>query len=286
MNYAEYHFKQIYNLTDQVYQEIYTFCQMVNQAYQLKAPNFISNTYHFDKKIPSAILAYSGEILAAVALFYAESQQNIEVTIKVHPDYRHQGIFLALKEQTEKIQAEFQVEEILWVTENIFSKTYPAFFAHYDLVETELYLLYKGKSQIDIQAQYTLLELGQEDLEDIVDVCAYAFGNSYETTTRFAQERLDDPDSKQYGLYLEDTLVATTAVNLKDGLFYIFGTVVKESIRGRGIGQQLIAQIIRHLQETPTPIAISVSKSNLPAFHIYQKNGFEAETEIEYYKEK
>lgn len=283
---TDFHFKEVHDLTDQDYQEIYLFCQLVNQSDQMRAPNYISNTYHFNKNIPTAILTYSGDILVAVALFYADSQETMEITVKVLPNYRHHGIFLALKHQVETIQKDFQVKNIVWVSEYIFSRTYPSFFSNYNLVETELFLLYKGGSPLDIKPQYSLLELGQEDLEDIIDICSYAFENSYDMTRRFAQERLEDPDTKQYGLYLEDTLVATTAVNLKDGLFYIFSTVVKESIQGRGIGQELIAQVLRLLQETPVPIAISVSKNNLPALHIYQKNGFTLETEIEYYKEK
>lgn len=74
----------------------------------------------------------------------------------------------------------------------------------------------------------------------------------------------------------------------KDGC-YIYGVLVREDMRGRGIGTAAMRELLARIDELPAAAAtgglyLQVGSYNEPAVRLYRGLGFETETEFVYYR--
>lgn len=65
-------------------------------------------------------------------------------------------------------------------------------------------------------------------------------------------------------------------ISVFSSYYYLYGLEIRESLRGRGYGTQLLNQVLHDLAErNPLPLRLQVSGDNIPAVSLYQKTGFQ-----------
>ena len=80
---------------------------------------YLSNMLNFDPDMPAFFLYYEKGELVGLLTIYADDQ-DVDVAILVHPNYRRQGIARALYESFEKETASYPIESVTFQTERIF----------------------------------------------------------------------------------------------------------------------------------------------------------------------
>lgn len=79
-------------------------------------------------------------------------------------------------------------------------------------------------------------------------------------------------------------IVASMRIENELNCYAIYGFVVKEQVRGQGIGRQFLTQVIQELlKKEPQKIYLEVSTENEPALNLYQSVGFQIDTHFNYY---
>ena len=81
---------------------------------------YLSNMLNFDPNMPAFFLYYEKGELVGLLTVYADDQ-DVEVTILVHPDHRRQGIARALFTGFERETASFRFIQLLF-RQSVFSR--------------------------------------------------------------------------------------------------------------------------------------------------------------------
>ena len=108
-------------------------CQNYDGTYR---DPYLSNMLNFDPNMPAFFLYYEKGELVGLLTVYADDQ-DVEVTILVHPNHRRQGIARALFTSFEKETAAFSIRSVTFQTERIFLERHPDFVSNQGLVEDE-----------------------------------------------------------------------------------------------------------------------------------------------------
>ncbi|WP_265460144.1 GNAT family N-acetyltransferase [Enterococcus sp. HY326] len=66
----------------------------------------------------------------------------------------------------------------------------------------------------------------------------------------------------------------------------IYGVVVKEEVRGQGLGRLFLAAMINRLKKYQLPLYLEVEKDNGSAKHLYQSLGFREIAQFNYFKKE
>lgn len=107
---------------------------------------YLSNMLNFDPNMPAFFLYYEKGELVGLLTVYADDQ-DVEVTILVHPNHRRQGIARALFTSFEKETASFPIRSVTFQTERIFLERHPDFVSNWGLVEDEEAETWLGKGR-------------------------------------------------------------------------------------------------------------------------------------------
>lgn len=118
-------------------------CQAYDGTYR---DPYLSNMLNFDPNMPAFFLYYEKGELVGLLTVYADDQ-DVEVTILVHPNHRRQGIARALFTSFEKETAPFPIHSVTFQTERIFLERYPDFVSNWGLVEEEETETWLGKDR-------------------------------------------------------------------------------------------------------------------------------------------
>ena len=118
-------------------------CQNYDGTYRVP---YLSNMLNFDPNMPAFFLYYEKGELVGLLTVYADDQ-DVEVTILVHPDHRRQGIARALFTSFEKETASFPIRSVTFQTERIFLERHPDFVSNWGLVEDEETETWLGKDR-------------------------------------------------------------------------------------------------------------------------------------------
>ena len=254
---------------------------------------YLSNMLNFDPNMPAFFLYYEKGELVGLLTVYADDQ-DVEVTILVHPDHRHQGIARALFTSFEKETASFPIRSVTFQTERIFLERYPDFVSNWGLVEDEETETWLGKDR----RPYPLANVS--DLEVLLADCSYqdqisqlkfqAFSEDHESrevVDRYVAKALKDPESLLYILLKNSQVIGTCTVDLSSNTNYLFGLAIAELERGKGYGTYLAKSLINQLiEQNDKAFQIAVEDSNLGAKRLYEKIGFVKQTQVVYLKAK
>jgi ribosomal protein S18 acetylase RimI-like enzyme len=126
-------------------------------------------------------------------------------------------------------------------------------------------------------------------------------GQVYLETMRYITDRLPQFDEGQHMAkfaerFLPDEVrivveggkdIGWLQVSETNGEIFLKQIFLQPPFQGRGIGSQLIADLIERSHQTRKPVRLGVAKSN-PAVQLYRRLGFQltSEDEFKYYMEK
>ena len=265
-------------------------CQNYDGTYR---DPYLSNMLNFDPNMPAFFLYYEKGELVGLLTVYADDQ-DVEVTILVHPDHRRQGIARALYRSFEKETASYPIESVTFQTERAFLDRYPDFVSNWGLVEDEETETWLGKDRRPYQlAKLSNLEVLLADRsyqEQISQLKFQAFSEEHESreiVDRYVSEALKDPESRLYILLKDGQVIGTCTIDLSTNTNYLYGLAIAELERGQGYGSYLAKSLVNQLiEQNDKEFQIAVEDSNVGAKRLYEKIGFVKQTQVVYLNDK
>ena len=254
---------------------------------------YLSNMLNFDPNMPAFFLCYEKGELVGLLTVYADDQ-DVEVTILVHPDHRRQGIARALFTSFERETASFPIHSVTFQTERVFLDRHLDFVSNWGLVEDEETETWLGKDR----RPYPLSKLS--NLEVLLADCSYqdqisqlkfqVFSEEHESrevVDRYVAKALKDPESRLYILLKDGQVIGTCTVDLSSDTNYFYGLAISEPERGKGYGSYLAKSLVNQLiEQNHKEFQIAVEDSNVGAKRLYEKIGFVKQTQVVYLNAK
>lgn len=265
-------------------------CQAYDGTYR---DPYLSNMLNFDPTMPAFFLYYEKGELVGLLTVYADDQ-DVEVTILVHPTHRRQGVARALYRSFEKETASYLIESVTFQTERVFLERHPDFVNNWGLVEDEETETWLGKDR----RPYSLAKLSNLEVlladssyqEQISQLKFQAFSEEHESrevVDRYVAEALKDSESRLYILLKNGEVIGTCTVDLSSDTNYFYGLAVSEPERGKGYGSYLAKSLVNQLiEQNDKEFQIAVEDSNVGAKRLYEKIGFVKQTQVVYLNEK
>ena len=254
---------------------------------------YLSNMLNFDPDMPAFFLYYEKGELVGLLTIYADDQ-DVDVAILVHPNYRRQGIARALYESFEKETASYPIESVTFQTERIFLENHPDFASNWGLVEDDETETWLGKDRRPYPlATISNLEvvLADRSYQDQISQLKFeAFSEEHESrevVDRYVAKALKDPESRLYILLKNDQVIGTCTVDLSSNTNYLYGLAIAELERGKGYGSYLAKSLVNQLiEQNDKAFQIAVEDSNVGAKRLYEKIGFVKQTQVVYLDRK
>ncbi|WP_449460093.1 GNAT family N-acetyltransferase [Streptococcus suis] len=247
---------------------------------------YLSNMLNFDPEMPAFFLAYQGEQLVGLLTVYADDE-DVELAILVHPDYRRQGLARKLYDCYQMKTANYPIASVTFQTERVFLDMHPDLAPAWNLVEdtdTETWLGREREPyQFSQQAELTV-SLAQAHHADSIARCkTAAFGNDYEVALRYVREAIADADSLLYLLEHSGAVIGSCTVNISTDDNYLYGLAIAPDQQQKGYGTYLVKAVINDLiRKNDKPFQIAVEDDNLIAKRLYENIGFTKQTQVVY----
>ena len=270
--------------------KLINYCQNYDGTYR---DPYLSNMLNFDPNMPAFFLYYEKGELVGLLTVYADDQ-DVEVTILVHPDHRHQGIARALFTSFERETASFPIHSVTLQTERVFLDRHPDFVSNWELVEDEETETWLGKDR----RPYPLATVSNLDVlladrsyqDQISQLKFQAFSEEHESkevVERYVAKALKDPESRLYILLKNGQVIGTCTVDLSSNTNYLYGLAIAEHERGKGYGSYLAKSLVNKLiDQNDKAFQIAVEDSNVGAKRLYEKIGFVKQTQVVYLNAK
>ena len=278
--------EELIKLNDTLIKEVMMLEKLIQDFDNTARDIYLDNQFTFDQEMPINFLAREGNTLVGFLGIYADSKEDEELSVIVHPDYRRQGIATALIERARVVQKQYGIDELTFVTEKRFTEAHPFLEEKYDLNEVESELIMQTKLfsknnhiSFDIQAR----EATMEDVPRIAAFQAKSFGEPLEVALNYARSSLEQDDHTIYVFIKEGEIVGSSAVNITTAYYYLFSLAVDPDYQGQGVGTAGIYHTMKALDGLGSrPYRLAVESDNAAALHLYEKNGFEVLTEVLY----
>jgi ribosomal protein S18 acetylase RimI-like enzyme len=231
-----------------VLDEINTRC---NEEDHLEHHYFIDEDYHDFSDKPCAYLAKCGEETVGFLCPYEIDRYNIEFCLFVLPEYRRQ-----------KIGSQLFFHLVMDYQERSFSTS-----------------LLPGN------------QIGKDFLENIGFTygcceCSMALlKNSFKPVTPKMELDVHKEEDEIYvtGL-IGDIEIGSFAFTVSNTTACIHDVEVKEDLRRKGYGYQMVASALQDIFEKYDTVILHVTKENVPAYHLYKKLNFRVLEELDYYE--
>ena len=265
-------------------------CQAYDGTYR---DPYLSNMLNFNPDMPAFFLYYEKGELVGLLTVYADDQ-DVEVTILVHPDHRRQGIARALFTSFERETASFPIHSVTFQTERVFLDCHLDFISNWGLVEDEETETWLGKDR----RPYPLAKLSNLDVlladhsyqDQISQLKFQVFSEEHESkevVDRYVAKALKDPESRLYILLKNGQVIGTCTVDLSSNTNYLYGLAIAELERGQGYGSYLAKSLVNQLiEQNDKEFQIAVEDSNVGAKRLYEKIGFVKQTQVVYLNAK
>ncbi|UUX33663.1 GNAT family N-acetyltransferase [Fundicoccus culcitae] len=253
---------------------------------------YLENRFNFDPAMPAFWLATENQQLVGFLAIYADTQEDAEFSVIVHPAYRRQKIASQLVAAAKNIVRQYQIKQVIYVAELSFIQQSPSWQEKFRWNPSETELIMQTP-QLNIPASravsaYKLRQVAQADGPAIARIQRETFGASEDETKRDLAAAFEDESHRLY-VFIDEAgqVVGSTSVNLTPDHYYFFGLAVGLDYQNQGVASACIPLLMQELwQEKPLPFRLAVNKDNGAARHVYGKCGFEEITEVVYLSEK
>ena len=214
-----------------------------------------------------------------------------EISGMIDPVYRRQSLFSTLAEQAVAACKERGIKRILWIipddvpsgTAWIATRPAPYSTAEYSM------LLHTPPAVAALPPAITLRPTTHTDLPWMVELMSAGFDSSPESAAQWISKSFDSPQRSYLAVTHQHQPIGTLGIqrDYASRKAYIFGFVIQEHWRGKGIGGAVLRHVARKLHdEGRTPIELEVEITNAQALGLYTRSGFKATNIYKYYAEQ
>ena len=247
---------------------------------------YLSNMLNFDHEMPAFFLAYQGEQLVGLLTVYADDE-DVELAILVHPDYRRQGLARKLYANYQAETAKYPIASVIFQTERVFLDKHPNLATAWDLVENTDTETWLGRErvpyQLSQQAELTVSLAQAYHADDIARFQTQVFDSDYEVALRYAREAIADADSLLYLLEHSGAVIGSCTIDISTDDNYLYGLAIAPDQQQKGYGTYLVKAVINDLiTKNDNPFQIAVEDDNLIAKRLYENIGFTKQTQVVY----
>ncbi len=246
---------------------------------------------------PKFFLCYEEEALAGFAVLYQMPDGMAEVCGYIHPDHRRR---LMIKKMLTAVRREAEgggAKELHYVCEPHPSGILRVLLQEGDCayICSEYLMEWKYSYLIQKTNALEVRRIEEADGETAALLLAGAFSMD-EPSAEERIVRLQQEGCRYYGAWQRNVPVGIFCLSESEENVYVFDFAVDGDYRGRGIGEALLKELIRIVQEkglsaakeeSSAPmkkIRIQVGSRNENAFRLYQKNGFQVISQRDYYR--
>lgn len=273
-------------LTDQEEMAVRTLIAQIKQHDGLYREPYLSSQLNFDPTMPAFFLAYEETALLGFLTVYADDTEP-EILLWVHPDHRLQGVARQLFQTYETETASYGLDKPFFTVERHVLAKYPQLPQAWGVSESQEaeveYWLGRGRTPFDLPDCPGLV-VCQAEPQHVAAIAAFqsaVFDEPLEVTQRYAREAIADEKSLLYIALEGDQVLASCTVDLSSGDNYLYGLAVKSELQGQGIGTYLTQYIINdRIAHDNRPFQIAVEAENAGAKRLYERLGFEVQTEV------
>lgn len=231
-------------------------------------------------------VCYANDKLVGFLGLYVFHNGEAEVSGMVHPDYRRQGIFTALRAKSTEACRQRQIPAQLFIVQRD-SEAGKLFMERiggtYQFSE---YWMELGEQQsVSLTGNVQLRPETASDFETIVWLSVHGFQMEEDRAREMCENMAGDPKSHTYMMIVDEQAIGKISVSKNDGKGFIYGFCVHPDFQGKGYGRQALAQAIQLLKEQNYKhVSLEVACENSKALGLYESCGFSVKSANDYYK--
>jgi ribosomal protein S18 acetylase RimI-like enzyme len=236
---------------------------------------------------PYSFLSYTDGALIGFLTIEGLGDDEAEATGMVHPGHRRQGVFRALVEAALAACRDAGTPTLVLYVDSRSPAAGPSLAA---LGATRAFSESKMRlaDQASMAAAPGSLDIRLAtagDLPAIAAILADDMAADAQAVQAAVARNMGNPAYRYYIARLEGDPVGTLNVQSYDGDKYIYGFVVRQQYRGRGLGREILAHTLRDLAgDGGQPVYLEVEPDNTPAVRLYRSLGFETLATYDYYR--
>jgi ribosomal protein S18 acetylase RimI-like enzyme len=237
------------------------------------------------KDMASIFLSYEkGSLLGALSVF-APRTDEAEIGAIVLPSARRKGIFSHLFAESDAELRRFDYASELFVVDGRSKAGKEAALSFGACHEyTEYAMRHSGAVLLPLYEGLSIVRMGEDSIEALVDLRYEAFDGSREDTEKFEHATFAAANRQIYGAFFRGILVGVCSLGFEGREVSLNGLVIAREHRGKGLGQAFLGALVTMLSDKGHSISLEVNSQNESAFHLYKKLGFSVTRSVEYYR--
>lgn len=254
---------------------------------------FLENAYNADRTIDYIYLLRKGDQLISVLVLFFPDISDIEVYGFTHPDYRKRGLFSRLIEATHTQLKPTGTYSHLFVCDPS-CLSGRAFLRHIgtELEETE-YMMELSRTDFDsylnkgdhIGESLALREASLDDVQSISAIASIMYEEEQTNSGETIKQTILSEKREQLLGFLGDELIGICTIGQEEGSMMINGLAIDRSYQGRGLGRDLLNQVLSYtFEKYGQGIKLEVSSINDRAYKLYKSVGFQQRESYGYYR--
>lgn len=251
---------------------------------------YLSNILNFDQSMPAFFIALENGVAIGLLTVYADTRESVTLTINVEPHHRRRGYARLLFQAYKEVATAFQVHQPLFQTEAVFLQNNSDFVKNSKLIQIEDSELWMARDRVryDLEehSQWVVAKAEITHIDAIAEFQSIVFEIPLELGVTYAREAIEDKNSYLYILSVDNKVIASCNIDFSSSYNYMYALAVLEEYRGRGIGSYLIKSVVNDLiLQNEKKFQIAVDRTNTRARQLYEKLGFNDQTEVIFLRE-
>ena len=277
------------NITSAITKEIRQLEETVQSADRFESELYLAENLNIDPSLAWVFTIHDDNQLVSALQIFAPAKSEMEIMGFTHPDYRKQGYFTSLVETVKGVWKQHDLPSLLYVV-NGKSKSGQAYAlgkgADHEFTEYLMEWKSGQDSASKERGQLSTLPAKRQQLEVLADIQHQTFGIEYEGAKNFIKGAFDSEQRHTFISYYQDRPVGMGAIAVESDMLSIYGVCILPEFQGLGLGKELMQHLLKESRRlSDQKVTLEVKSSNMRAFELYRKLGFEVVFSNEYYRQ-